>query len=119
MLQNASYSFFFNETKQNKATKKKGKKSPPAGIAFFAAGDVPPRETSSAAKSEEKRMLSQATAGVEPETFKVEGQRILHCATLPYVKLAVFNIFVPTRQIIQDGEENANVRRKELHRNPN
>ena len=28
---------------------------------LFAAGDVPPRETSPAAKSEEKRMLSQAT----------------------------------------------------------
>ena len=40
-------------------------------------------------------------AGVEPETFDVYGQRIIHCSKQPllrpFVKLIVFNIFVPTR----------------------
>ena len=40
-------------------------------------------------------------AGVKPKTFDVQGQRIIHCTRQPllrtYVKLIVFNIFVPTR----------------------
>lgn len=68
MLQNASYMFFFSKKKQNKTTTKRDYKSHPAGV--------------------------------EPETFDVGGRRIIHCAKQPllrpYVKLIVFDIFVPT-----------------------
>ena len=90
MLQNASNMFFFfckrNKTKQNNYEKKK--KTHPAGV--------------------------------EPETFDMEGQRIIHCATQPLlrpnVKFIVYDIFVPTTLIIQDGAENADVRRNEYHK---
>ena len=92
MLQNASYMFFSQKKKKKrnktKRVRKKENKSHPAGV--------------------------------EPMTFDVEGQRIVHCATQsllrPYVKLIVFDIFVPTRLIIQDGAENADVRRNEYHK---
>ena len=48
----------------------------------------------------EKRKKSHPAA-VDPETFDMLGQRIIHCATQPllkpYVKLIVCNIFVPMR----------------------
>ena len=59
-------------------------------------------------------------AEVEPETFDMEGQRIIHSATQPLlrpnVKFIVYDIFVPTILIIQDGAENADVRRTEYHK---
>ena len=88
MLQNASYMFFLKkDTKQNKTTTKKKKSH---------------------------------LGGVEPRTFDVKGQRINHCATQPWltrnVKLIVFDIFVPTTLIIQDGAENADIRQNEYHK---
>ena len=48
-----------------------------------------------------KKRKKSHLAGVEPESFDLKGQRIIHCATQPllklHVKLIVFNIFVPTK----------------------
>ena len=71
-------------------------------------------------QKKKKKENKSHPAGVEPMTFDVEGQRIVHCATQsllrPNVKLIVFDIFVPTRLIVHNGAENADVRRNEYHK---
>ena len=50
-------------------------------------------------KTTTKKRKKSLPAGVEPETFDLLGQHIIHCATesllKPWVKISVFNIFVP------------------------
>ena len=93
MLQNASYMFFFSKKKKKKETKQ---------------------------NEYEKKKTSLTRQESNPQTFDVEGQRIVHCATQsllrPNVKLIVVDIFVPTRLIVHDGAENADVRRNEYHK---
>ena len=54
-------------------------------------------------KTTTKKRKRSHPAGIEPETFNVSVQRIIHCATQPllrlYVKLIVFNTIVPAHEI--------------------